>query len=109
MCGITSLSIAQFNAAKKYGENGVFIINGSFSSTGWWLGSSAVYLMAIDYKAKCQRQKIYYKDVKIKYEWHDNIDGNSFVDSYKAGNLFSSIGGVISNTIEGTWDLIMEK
>lgn len=27
----------------------------------------------------------------------------------KAGNLFSSIGGFISNTIEGVWDIVMEK
>ena len=65
--------------------------------------------MSIEYKARCQAGWIYYKDVKINYEWHDNIDANSFIESYKAGNLFSSFGGFVSNTLEGMWDIVMDK
>ena len=104
------LSIVQFNAAKKYGEQGVFVLSGdSPFSTEWWLKNTSVYMMSIDYKAKCHGNIIFYKDVQIKYEWHDIIDGNSFIESYKAGNLFDSIGGFVSNTIEGVWDILMEK
>ena len=104
------LSISQFNAAQKYGEDGCFTLPGETPlSTDWWLKSASVYLIAVDYKAKCQGNIIYYKDVGIKYEWHDIIDANSFVESYKTGNLFSSLGGFVSNTIEGFWDIFMDK
>ena len=43
------------------------------------------------------------------YEWHDNIDGNSFIESYKAGNLFNSGKSFIANTVEGVWDIVMDK
>lgn len=104
-----AVSVDKFNAAKKYGYNGVITISGDFPSTEWWLGSTSVYMMSIEYKARCQAGWIYYKDVKINYEWHDNIDANSFIESYKAGNLFSSFGGFVSNTLEGMWDIVMDK
>ena len=103
-------SIGKFNAAPKYGTQGIFVMSGPFPSTGWWLGSTAVYNIAIDYQAACGPNVIYYKNVKIKYEWRDNIDANSYLEAMNKGafdKYFSA--STYINTIEGTWDLIMEK
>ena len=74
------------------------------------LGSTAVYNIAIDYQAACGPNVIYYKNVKIKYEWRDNIDANSYLEAMNKGafdKYFSA--STYINTIEGTWDLLMEK
>jgi RHS repeat-associated protein len=94
----------------KYGNNSVLTIPGGVGTTGWFLNDSDKVYIYGKYNAKKDSTKYCYKDTDIFYEWHDNIDANSFKEAMNKGafdEYFSK--STYSNTIESTWDAVGEK
>ena len=85
-------------------------------SIWFWLNTSAWVYVQGTYEAKCDQGKFLWREAKFVYQWLDQIDGRSFAEAYQRGafsmhdkSFGSALGGVVSATIEGMYDLVFDK
>lgn len=53
-----------------------------------------------------------FQEIWIEYEWHDNIDANSFIETYNKFYRGAGIGAHLQDfphLLENTVDLVLEK
>ena len=85
-------------------------------SIWFWLNTSAWVYVQGTYEAKCDQGKFLWREAKFVYQWLDQIDGRSFAEAYQRGafsmhdkSFGGALGGVVSATIEGMYDLVFDK
>jgi len=87
----------------------------SLFDSAWWLGGAHWVSASGSFKACCPNGgpncKVWERDVD--WEWHDDIDAHSFIESATAyvgtGNWLDQILTILGVTVEGLWDIYGDK
>lgn len=61
---------------------------------------------------RCRGGEYKFQEIWIEYEWHDNIDANSFIETYNKFYRGAGIGAHLQDfphLLENTVDLVLEK
>ncbi|MBN2584861.1 MAG: hypothetical protein JXL80_17485, partial [Planctomycetes bacterium] len=84
---------------------GLTLNSQDISSSFWWLnGCHAVYVKGGTVEARCQDGRIRVRNRNVKWEWHDEIDANSYSEVWE-----KSLHNVVATAVEGTYDVVFDK
>ena len=69
----------------------------------WWLNGAHDVFAGGSFDIRCTGESIKIRNINMKWEWHDQIDANSFWEGHNWPE------NKIPHIIEGTYDLIVDK
>jgi RHS repeat-associated protein len=96
------VTIPRENAAAN---NNLFIIDSPKILSFWLTASANVYVQGV-MEAKCVGGKLYYRRVRADWEWHDDIDAQSFYGVHWIKGESHYVGRGFWERVEGVWDIV---
>jgi hypothetical protein len=71
--------------------------------TAWWLNGPHDVIVAGKMSACLGKDKVLVRNLKMNWEWHDEIDGKSY------GEMRSNEENEFATSLEGTYDVVVDK